>query len=218
MKKWIKAAAVGILFLICGVCYSWKQNVPIIEQAGQEIISENGGAEKSGIETENEIQAEPETEAAKAEEQKETVFVHICGEVRQPGVYELAAGSRVYEALAEAGGVTEAAASDYLNQAAYVSDGQKLVVPAAEDMKETSLLETQNSSAFSEQPKEAKVDINTAGEEQLMTIPGIGQSKAKSIIAYRTEHGRFGTIEEIQNIAGIKSGVYEKIKEHICVK
>lgn len=209
MRKWVKAAAAVIIFLVCGICYSCKQEAPVIEQKEQEVLSENLMQENPELKEKEEIQEG---------QNKETVFVHICGEVRNPGVYELAAGSRVYEALAEAGGVTEAAASDYLNQAAEVLDGQRIVVPAIEEMEAASLLETQTGFVFSEQPKNGLVNINTAGEEQLMTVPGIGESKAKSIIAYRTEHGKFETIEEIQNIAGIKSGIYEKIKEHICVK
>jgi competence protein ComEA len=101
--------------------------------------------------------------------------------------------------------MTEEADTNALNQAEPVVDGQKVYVPIKGE-------EVSNSSSG-----KGKVNINTAGESELMTLPGIGESKAKAIISYRKESGGFKSIEDIMNIPGIKTSAFSKIKEYICV-
>ena len=140
---------------------------------------------------------------------KETIYVHVCGEVKCPGVYELEAGSRVYEAIEAAGGVTSEAAEDALNQAEILEDGQKIQVLSVEDIH----LEQHNSGMN----VDGKMNINRASKEELMTLPGVGESKADAIIRYRSENGNFKSIEEIMEIEGIKEGVFKKIEDQITV-
>lgn len=96
-----------------------------------------------------------------------------------------------------------------------MEDGTQIVIKARGDTKTSG-----RDLPGQEQPEQEKsslVDINTAGKEQLMTLAGIGESKAMAIIAYREEHGKFKKIEDIMNITGIKNGVFDKIKSQIRV-
>lgn len=158
--------------------------------------------ESTGESTKEDATAEPETQ-----------FVYICGAVANPGVYELPAGSRIYEAVEAAGGLTDAADQTYLNQARILKDEEQIYVPTQE--------ETQNADGpkdIGTDTEDGKINLNTATKEELMTLAGIGESKADSIIRYREEHGKFQEIEDIMKIEGIKSGVFNKIKEQIIVK
>ena len=145
------------------------------------------------------------------EESKEdaVVCVYVCGEVISPGVYELRAESRIGEAIEAAGGMTGEAASTWLNLAERITDGQKIEVPSKEQAEE--LLDK------SAQEENGLINLNTATAEQLMTLRGIGESKAEDILNYREQHGGFGSIEELMQIPGIKERVFEKIKDQITV-
>lgn len=139
----------------------------------------------------------------------ETIVVHICGAVANPGVYELPAGSRIYQAVRAAGGFLPEAGQDFLNQAAVIEDGVKLYVPTMEESEEISeeiLWED-----------DGLVNINTADEEELCTLTGIGSGKAGRIIDYRTKNGNFQKIEDIMNVEGIKEGLFQKIRDSITV-
>lgn len=156
-----------------------------------------------------------ETEALPTEESTSPLYVvHICGEVRNPGVYQMEAGQRLYELVELAGGYTEAAAADYLNLAQAVSDGMKIIVPDRDQ-----LLQQEEDPYGSEgQPEgNGKVNLNTATKEQLMTLTGIGEARAGDIIRYREEKGNFMQIEDIMNISGIKEAAFQKIKDDITV-
>lgn len=153
------------------------------------------------------------------EEKKEAeIVVHICGAVKQPGVYYLKEKQRLYEGIQKAGGFREDADEEYLNQAMVLEDGMKVVVPTKE---ETAEVEDQefliNDVGASKKEQNGKVDLNTADEAQLCTLPGIGESRAKSIIAYREEHGAFQKIEDVMKVSGIKEAAFEKIKNEIVV-
>lgn len=150
---------------------------------------------------------------------KETYVVHICGAVENPGVYILDEDSRVYQAIEKAGGFREDADEDYLNQADALTDGMKLYVPTKEEVAQIGEAGNwQNISSGADlQTENSLVNINTAGEEILCTLPGVGSSKAKSIIAYREKNGAFQKTEDIMNVDGIKDGLYQKIKDSITV-
>lgn len=139
------------------------------------------------------------------EEERQTIFVYVCGAVQVEGVYELNTGSRVYEAIEKAGGFREDAVKNEVNQAAVLEDAAKLYIPTMGEVLDT---QTQ---------QDGKVNINRASKEELMTLPGVGESKANSIIRYREEQGAFGCIEDIMQISGIKEGLYEKIKDLIKI-
>lgn len=197
--KRIKYVSIIAFFIICGVWYlvsSKTQNQETI------FISEDEVLEVV------EITKEPtETEVYS----KVKIVVHVCGAVENPGVYELEEDSRVYQAIAKAGGVLESAAPEQLNQAACLSDGQQLYIPFRGEESPVADSQEQNF-------EQTGVNINTAGKEELMTLPGIGEAKAEAIISYREEHGDFKDIQELTNIAGIKTSVYEKIKELVRIR
>lgn len=144
--------------------------------------------------------------------------VHICGAVKEPGVYTLEGTSRIYQAVEKAGGFCEDAAQDYLNQADLVTDGMKIYIPTKEEVKEAGITDKWIDFGSSDTDKDnLLVNINTAEEELLCTLPGVGNSKAKSIISYREKNGPFEKKEDIMNVEGIKNGLFEKIKDSITV-
>ncbi len=150
------------------------------------------------------------------------LYVDVAGAVKNPGVVKLPAGSRIYEAIEKAGGFSAQAKRDSVNQAAFLTDGQQLYVYTEEEYAafaagngNTGAL--QESSGLSDS-SDGKVNINQASETELMTLPGIGQSKAADILRYREENGRFEKIEDIMNISGIKEAVFSKIKDKITVQ
>jgi competence protein ComEA len=135
------------------------------------------------------------------------IYVYICGEVQNPGVYMVEDTARVYEVLMEAGGYTIKADEEAINLAEFVSDGLKICIPKKNlENSGTELVE-----------KDGIININVASESELEEIPGVGDVKAKAIIAYRIEHGGFTKKEDITMVEGIKTGTYEKIKEYIRV-
>lgn len=174
------------------------------EEPAGELLGEADTYEKTSLES-DETEEEPEG----------TICVYVCGQVAKPGVYELPGTSRIYEAVEAAGGLLDTAAGESLNQAEKMSDGQKIYVPSKEEAE-----------AFTDQDgrqnvhgsvTDGKVNLNTASMEELMTLPGIGEAKAAAILRYREEHGAFGSAEEIMQVEGIKTGVYEKIKDQIKI-
>lgn len=135
------------------------------------------------------------------------IYVQVSGCVEHPGVYELSEGARVYEAIDMAGGLTAEADASDLNQALQASDGQMIYVMSAAEKEE----------AKAQAVDDGKVNINTADEQTLMMLPGIGASKASSIVTYREKNGNFTNPEDLMNITGIKEGVFNKIKDRITV-
>ncbi len=173
-----------------------------------------------------------ETEAAKRDEQQVTeqiperrqVTVHVCGAVECPGVYTLTEGARLVEAVEMAGGFREDADTDWCNQARQIADQEQIVIYTAEEtaaMKEQGQVSADapaaNASGVSESTDGDKVNLNTASLEQLMSLPGIGASRAQAILEYRESQGGFASIEEVMQIGGIKSALFEKMKDRITV-
>ena len=148
--------------------------------------------------------------------QTESVYVYVCGEVKSAGVYELKSDARVFQAIHLAGGMTEEAALDAVNQARTVTDGEQIYVPTIAEAEAQGTGVGEGTSITGADGNK-KININTAGKEELMTLTGIGEAKALSILTYREEHGAFGSIEELMEIEGIKEGVFNKIKEDITI-
>ncbi len=163
---------------------------------------QDGEKSDSGSQTEAEHIIKSSEDAAET-----NIYVYVCGHVNQPGVYQLSKDSRICDAITLAGGITEDGNGEVLNQAEHMTDGQTLYVPGRgeEENKEQTAQD------------DGLLDINTAGKEEFMTLPGIGEAKADIIIRYREEHGAFQSIEELMNIPGIKEGVFNKIKSSIKV-
>lgn len=144
-------------------------------------------------------------EAAKTTETSGDIYVYVCGAVNKEGVYKLPAGSRIYEAVEMAGGFREDAATSEVNQAEVLQDEARIYIPTFAEM------------ISAEEENDGKINLNTATKEELMTLPGVGEAKADSIIQYRNENGGFKSIEEIMQISGIKEGLFEKIKDLIKI-
>lgn len=204
-RQLIKSLLVIMCMLAAGICYSCNRTNRWTSGDKQKIM----------LETEDVFQAETagETKSEPAETPA-CYYVHICGEVNTPGVYQLEKGSRIFQAVAHAGGFTDQAAAEYLNMAQEIQDGMKIFVPSVEEV-EAGVPVDQNQ--LSNDTKMEKVNLNTASKEQLMTLRGIGESKAKDILRYREEHGAFQNIEEIMEIPGIKDAAFQKIKDDITV-
>ena len=139
------------------------------------------------------------------------IYVHICGAVINPGVYQVPAGTRVYQALELAGGSSDDAYLSGINLADKLADGQKVYIPSEGENAEGIL------SIDSGDVQSVMININTASEAELMTLPGIGQSRAKDIINYRVKNGFFESIDDIMKVSGIKEAAFEKIKDLIKV-
>lgn len=147
------------------------------------------------------------------------IYVDVCGAVAAPGVFRMAEGSRVFQAVEAAGGYLPEAARQYVNGAGVLEDGQQIYVPAAEETK-SMVFPGEGGVPGGNTPAEAgeqRVNLNTADAEQLMTLTGIGAAKAAAILAYREAHGAFASIEEIMNVQGIKENTFQKIKDDIAV-
>ena len=149
------------------------------------------------------------------------ICVFVCGAVKKEGVYYLNEGARVIDAVKAAGGYSEDADRTYVNQAEYVYDAERVSIPTikeAQALREELRKAADSPEGSAGKSEGGRININTASRSELMEIPGIGESKADRIIAYRENHGRFGSIEEITNVSGIGSAIYEGMKDYITVE
>lgn len=167
-------------------------------------------------------QEEQELQSSQQITASQTVFVHVCGAVENLGVYELAGDARVYQAVEAAGGFLPEACEEYVNQAGALTDGTRLYIPTEDEVRELSqagkdtLTEELLLQSDSEtDPADGLVNINTASMEELCTLPGIGEGKARHIISYRESTGKFEQIEDIMKVEGIKEGLFGKIRDLI---
>ena len=159
------------------------------------------------------------------------ILVDVTGAILQAGVYALARDSRVQDAVEAAGGFSQDADRDATNLAARIADGDKITIPRMGEAPGAPLLQAAPGQAT--QPPEGQstprakapvintpsgpVNINTATLDELLTLPGIGATRAQDIIDYRQANGGFKTSEEIQNIIGIGPATYEKLREKITI-
>ena len=218
--------------------------INLTEESVNEIEEENIAESESTHETQNtqEIQDEQEDKQIyKNAENNEIIYVYITGEVNNPGVVLLNSGSRIVDAIEAAGGVTNKANISKVNLVYVLQDGMKVNIPNNTDLKNNENFEyitmssgdekndantgnssttitsesssSNNESAF----KISIVNINTATQTELETLPGIGPSLALRIVNYRKENGKFSSIEDIKNVSGIGEAKYEDIKNYIKI-
>lgn len=203
----------GILFfLLAGILY----------------LGQNGGQKKNGITTghfadsadgqqkKEQTNQKPVQTSVGEKTNRSTVTIHICGAVKKPGVYTFQGEPHIVDVVRKAGGFTKKADQTSVNLAERAADGTQLVISAKGKHKVTNE-EPNSHSESSGSGLSGKVNINTASEQELMTLSGIGESKASEIVSYRKTNGAFHQIEEIMNISGIKEGVFSKIKDYITV-
>lgn len=161
-----------------------------------------------------------------------TIRVHVAGRVRHPNVYALAEGSRAIDAVRAAGGLSAGAHPGSLNLAAPVCDGCQVMIPASGDGTITGPDGAGDGSASSpgapaspsaggqtggQAGGDERIDLNSAGAEELQTLDGVGPATAAKIIAWRTQHGRFSDVSELQEIDGIGPKTYARLKDHVRV-
>ena len=227
-KSRIRRIAALLCFVLTGGLYgcsdtgkSQKTELVSVQEAYQ---TETKGKKNDAGNTAEDAKKEQSSKT----EKPRMYYVHVCGQVEKPGVYELPAGSRLYEALVLAGGLTENAAGEGLNQAEKIEDGSRVYVPSKEEYAaseknfpggsgEESPSGVADAKELPEAVADGKVNLNTATKEQLMTLSGIGEAKALAIISYRESHGNFQKIEELMQVEGIKNGVFQKVKDQIKV-
>lgn len=230
IKYW-KYVIIALLIIAISIIILVENNETNIEEIKEEPIEQ--------------IEIEEQKEKIK-EESKEKIKVDIKGEVNKPGVYELEIGSRVYDAIKASGDLTENADTTLLNLSKNLTDEMVIIIynkyeieKLKKDLtttktviqyieKECTCPDTINDACMKkaneketqtteETLKDKKISINTGTLEELQTLPGIGESKAKTIIEYREKNGDFKDIEEIKNISGIGESTFEKFKEYITI-
>ncbi len=218
-----------ILFLLTG-CTSASQKV-VLADTGDEIVfeaSENASAGAKALEEPLDVQGDSidGSLAGERDAQQLQLAVYVCGAVASPGVYELDEGSRIMDAVEAAGGFSGDADTTYVNLAAKLTDGMKLLIPTIEETanagKDNSFLtyEAGTLAEASDTPagnQGGLININTATKEELKTLSGIGDSTAEKIIRYREDNGGFSKIEDIMKVSGIKEKLFSKIRDNITV-
>ena len=182
---------------------------------------------------------EPEVIALSDDEEKdeiiteavETIFIDIKGEVENPGVYEMQLDDRVIDAVQMAGGFTDEATTDNVNLSKKLKDESVIIIPSylkdyenvtikndyEIDINDDIVQSEKNESDEKIESSSNLININTASVVELMSLDGIGESKAKAIIEYRDINGDFENILDIKNVSGIGESIYEKIKDYITV-
>jgi len=203
-KKYGKIIAAAVFLTVAGLYYGFVERSDDLLRLGSD-----GHPIQTADQDSKEVVVGGDIHVTEPQTEPTWIYVHICGEVNNPGVYELPEGSRIFEAVEAAGGFTEDAAQASLNLAQVIPDEAQIVILTREEAEEKAKLEREQAAGI--------VNINTASKNQLMTLTGIGESRAEDILRYREESGGFRTIEEIMNVPGIKESAYLKIKDSITV-
>ncbi len=204
----MKNIQIGMLACICAACLAG------CAKKQPEVIFESAYAANQAA-PDRETDEETAAPAAEPVTEPEKIVVDISGAVARPGVYELRADARVCDAVKAAGGLTSEADINALNQAQLLSDAQKIRVLTLQEAAQGAPADSVHTDIA--QADDKKVNINTADAAQLMTLSGIGESRAGDIIAYREANGAFQSAEDIMKVSGIKEAVFQKIKDAITV-
>lgn len=209
----ILVVAVNLSLASCGA----EEEMSLVStEAVTEAVTEEAAVEETvSFET-------AETAVSSSPVSSTTICVYVCGAVASPGVYTLPEGARVYEALNAAGGLTEEAYGEAVNQAAVLSDGDMITIPTTEEMESgttASGVQSSGTTGVSSSTGESsgKININTASATELEEIPGVGPAKAQAIIEYRETNGPFTAPEDLMKITGIKEKTFAKMKDSVCV-
>lgn len=168
-----------------------------------------GCSEEVVVETVKSSEGEALENPGIEKEKEQVIYVHVCGAVKRPGLYELEPGKRVAHAVEAAGGLCEDASEESLNMARELVDGEQILVLTQEEITRS----VENAAV----KKDGRININTAGVSELVTLNGIGETKAEAIVTYREEQGQFQRIEDICNVDGIGEGTFKKIQDSITI-
>ena len=218
-KKIIIIISIICTIIIAGIIYIKDQE----EYTDMNIFEEIENEQKTN-ETVDDVENE-EQNTNETVDNERIIAIHITGEVKKPGILYLKEGSRIADAIKEAGGATKNADLDRVNLAYVLADGQKIYIPNKNEKDEEISYIISNSGdnilveegKINKEGETAKVNINTANLSELETLPGIGPSLAQRIIEYRETNGNFQTIEDLQNVKGIGDSKYSNIKDNVCI-
>ena len=215
-KKYLILASCLVLFAVAGIGYFMLNN-------NDSVITE--------------VLAETTNTISAVKEESTKLYFDIKGSVKKPGVYEFTQGDKIIDAINKAGGLTKNATTNNLNlskkltneMVIYVFSKNELTTTKAfepvsnaseckcETIEINNCVDKKTTNESNNDTETAKININTDNKEKLMTISGIGSSKADAIIEYRTKNGNFKTTEDIINVSGISKTIYDKIKDTITV-
>lgn len=215
-KKYLILASCLVLFAVAGIGYFMLNN-------NDSVITE--------------VLAETTSTTSAVKEESTKLYFDIKGSVKKPGVYEFTQGDKIIDAINKADGLTKNATTNNLNLSKKLTNEMVIYVFSKNELTTTKAFEpVSNASECKCETIEinncvdkkttnesnndtvlAKININTDNKEKLMTISGIGSSKADAIIEYRTKNGNFKTTEDIMNVSGISKTIYDKIKDIITV-
>ena len=214
-KKYLILASCLVLFAVAGIGYFMLNN-------NDSVITE--------------VLAETTSTTLAVKEESTKLYFDIKGSVKKPGVYEFIQGDKIIDAINKAGGLTKNATTNNLNLSKKLTNEMVIYVFSKNELTTTKAYEQisnaseckcetieinnyvdKNTTNESTNNETSKININTDNKEKLMTISGIGSSKADAIIEYRTKNGNFKTTEDIMNVSGISKTIYDKIKDIITV-
>lgn len=219
MKEWILehklSLFTGVALAAGGIFYySDLPDTPVIEHSSIQTIDKSE-------ENKTPMKAKDENPKTDAQKPNTPLMVDVKGEVNHPGVYQSLDGERVIDLINKAGGMTGKADKNQVNLAQHIADEMVIYIPAIGE--EPILSPVAGSGSTGQTPANGKpadkslVNINTAGETELQTLPGIGPSKATAIMEYRETNGPFQKVEDLKQISGIGDKTFEKLQEYISV-
>lgn len=148
------------------------------------------------------------------------IVIHIDGEVLQPGIVSLPINSRISDAIIAAGGTTSFADTSKFNLAYQLKDGQKVYIPSIYDAEEIVYIQNdagKNIIVPDSSSNSTLININSASQTELETLPGIGTSTALKIVEYRNKNGNFQKLEDLMNVSGIGEAKFNNMKDYICI-
>lgn len=254
MKKRMMVGLLLLLMLTCSACTGRRS---VVYETISESVTESSKLASDSEETEptdskKEEDHPAETDSCKAEkaeqtqekEKVESLYVDLCGEVKNPGVYELPVGNRIFHAIKAAGGFTDQAETRCVNQAEALYDGEKITIYSRKEAEEmggwkqltgitgnlasadntgnsvgagngSAVGAPANGSAGTDDT--GKINLNQADKNLLMTLSGVGEAKAEAIISYREKNGAFSAVEDVMQVTGIKEKLFEQIRDKITV-
>ena len=229
-KKCLKIACVGVVFLIA---FSLYLSSVLIKNDTTIILSTNDSEASATFTVGLTIETDQETEQKKETQfEEKAIIIDIEGAVKNPGVFYLQEGSRVNDAVQEAGGLTDDADTRWVNLAARLADGDKVYIPKHGDESDASSKPTRpvgiitqdttggsalSGTGTSNDMANVMVNINTATSAQLQTLSGVGPVTAQKIIDYRENVGKFNKIEDIMRVSGIGQKTFDGFKDKISI-
>lgn len=201
-----------LLFVIIVLCVALSGTIYVSSQKSSQFVFEDDGEnnKQNGIKEAEEVIQEPKL-----------IGIHIGGQVKNPGFIWIEDGKRLCDALYSVGGALPEADLDAVNLSKKLIDEEKIYIPQKGEIvgtAEIGLSNMQGDVKGGSISTNGKVDINTATQSELDTLPGIGETLAKRILDYRSTNGPFKSIEDIRNVSGIGQKRYDDIKDLITVK